>query len=228
MSQIILALDDPDLARSEHLAKELSGVVGAFKVGATLFAAHGPEALLTIGQHGWVFCDLKLHDIPAQVGGAVEELGHRRVWMTTVHASGGEAMIASAVDAAGRAPEPMIIAAVTILTSLSAADLGISEDDVSGEVARLAELAVHAGAHAVVCSPREVGGLRRSLGPEVRLVVPGIRSGRQADGDQKRVASAAEAAMAGADFLVVGRPITQADDPVAAARRLVKEAAGDA
>ena len=222
MAGLIVALDGDDLAAAEGLARELKGAVDAYKVGLTLFASHGPEALLEIGQHGRVFCDLKLHDIPTQVRGAAAALAARGVWLLTVHASGGRAMVAAAVEGAG---SRTLVAGVTVLTSLDTAELTLvgQPADPAGQVLRLALLAVGAGAGALVCSPREVAAVRASVGPEVLLVCPGIRPAGDAHGDQSRVATPAEAVAAGADYLVVGRPITSAADPRAAVEAIRAE-----
>ena len=222
---LIVALDDPDLAAAESMARRLAGAVHAFKVGATLFAARGPEALRAIGTHGRVFCDLKLHDIPEQVGSAVAALAGEGVWMLTVHASGGRAMVRAAAEAASRFPSPPLVAAVTVLTSLSPGDLeAVGQGaDPAAQVVRLAGLATEAGAPAVVCSAHEIRPVRRALGPGVVLVVPGIRPEGADHADQARVSTPAGAAAAGADYLVVGRPITKAPDPRDAADRILHE-----
>jgi orotidine-5'-phosphate decarboxylase len=225
LAGLIVALDGDDLVAAEGLARCLTGVVDAFKVGLTLFAAHGPEALFEVGQHGKVFCDLKLHDIPTQVQGAARSLASKGVWLTTVHASGGRAMVAAAVEGAGAAGSGTLIAAVTVLTSLDAADLGslgVAADPLA-QVLRLARLAVGAGAQALVCSPQEVAAVRAEVGPGVLLVTPGIRPLGGDAGDQSRVATPAAAVAAGADYLVVGRPITAAADPRAAAAAIRAE-----
>ena len=222
MAGLIVALDDDNLGVSEDLARRLTGAVDAFKVGLTLFAAHGPEAILEIGQHGRVFCDLKLHDIPTQVGAAAAALASKGVWLMTVHASGGRAMIAAAVAGATGGAHRSLVAAVTILTSLDGAELEALGQPAgpAAQVARLAGLAVAAGAPALVCSPQEVASVRAQVGPGIVLVCPGIRPAGEALGDQSRVATPAEAVAAGADYLVVGRPITAAPDPRAAAEAI--------
>ena len=225
MAGLIVALDGDDLVVAEGLARCLTGAVDAFKVGLTLFAAHGPEALFEIGQHGRVFCDLKLHDIPTQVRGAARSLASKGVWLTTVHASGGRAMMAAAVEGAGATGSGTLVAAVTVLTSLDATELGalgVAADPL-GQVLRLARLAVGAGARALVCSPQEVAAVRAEVGPDVLLVTPGIRPLGGDAGDQSRVATPAAAVAAGADYLVVGRPITAAPDPRAAAEAIRAE-----
>lgn len=225
MAGLIVALDGDDLVAAEGLARCLTGAVDAFKVGLTLFAAHGPEALFEIGQHGRVFCDLKLHDIPTQVRGAARSLASKGVWLTTVHASGGRAMVAAAVEGAGAAGSGTLVAAVTVLTSLDAAELaslGVGADP-AGQVLRLATLALDAGAQALVCSAQEVAAVRAEVGPGVLLVTPGIRPAGGDLGDQSRVATPGAAVAAGADYLVVGRPITAAADPRAAAEAVRAE-----
>ena len=225
MAGLIVALDGDDLVAAEGLARCLTGAVDAFKVGLTLFAAHGPEALFEIGQHGRVFCDLKLHDIPTQVRGAARSLASKGVWLTTVHASGGRAMVAAAVEGAGAAGSGTLVAAVTVLTSLDAAELaslGVGADP-AGQVLRLATLALDAGAQALVCSAQEVAAVRAEVGPGVLLVTPGIRPAAGDLGDQSRVATPGAAVAAGANYLVVGRPITAAADPRAAAEAVRAE-----
>ncbi|MCA1841121.1 MAG: orotidine-5'-phosphate decarboxylase [Actinomycetota bacterium] len=228
---LIVALDEPDLPKAEHLAKQLAGKVSAFKVGLTFFAAYGPEAIREIGQHAPIFCDLKLHDIPAQVGSAAEELTRLGVWMFTVHASGGPAMITAAakaaksVNGAVKATDRPLVAAVTVLTSIDEETLdSVGQGaDAAAQVSRLAKLAFDAGATALVCSPLEVASLRQIFGPEVVLVVPGIRPANASADDQARVLTPAQAAEAGASYIVVGRPITAAPDPVQATEEILAE-----
>jgi len=222
---LIVALDDPDLPKAEALARKLSGRVAAFKVGPILFNAYGPEAILEVGQHGRVFCDLKLHDIPNTVGAAAAELTRQGVWMFTVHASGGAPMIQVAAAAAqNHSPSPLV-AAVTVLTSLSEDDLKVvgQQGPARDQVTRLAHLAVGAGATALVCSALEAGMLRELLGRKIVLVVPGVRPVGADSGDQSRIATPADARDAGADYVVVGRPITADPDPVGAAERVLTE-----
>ena len=225
MAGLIVALDDDDLVAAEGLARSLKGAVDVFKVGLTLFVAHGPEALFEIGQHGRVFCDLKLHDIPTQVRGAAHSLASKGVWLMTVHASGGRAMVRAAVEGAAAAGSGTLVAAVTVLTSLDAFELGVLGvmGDPAGQVLRLASLAVGAGAQALVCSPQEVAAVRAEVGPGVLLVTPGVRPAGGDLGDQSRVATPAAAVAAGADYLVGGRPITASLDPRAAAEAIRAE-----
>ncbi|MEX2586524.1 MAG: orotidine-5'-phosphate decarboxylase [Actinomycetota bacterium] len=224
MTGLIVALDDPHIDRAEELAGHLAGSVSAFKVGLTLFTVAGPDAVRRIGRFGPVFCDLKLHDIPHQVGLAAEQLAKLGAWMFTVHASGGAAMMRAAVDAAGKSESSPTVSAVTVLTSLSRtdmADLGIDRSPAE-QVGRLARLATQAGVGALVCSAQETELLRKQLGDEVVLVTPGIRPAGSAEGDQVRVVTPARAVEAGASYVVVGRPVTDADDPAAAAASIAE------
>lgn len=228
MTGLIVALDNSQIDESEELARALAGSVSAFKVGLTLFTAAGPEAVRCIGRYGPVFCDLKLHDIPHQVGLAARELANLGVWMFTVHASGGAAMVESAVQGAGSGDSGPIVAAVTLLTSLDRADLvrmGIDRS-LSEQVGRLARVATGAGAGALVCSAQETAQLRAQLGEGPLLVTPGIRPSGSAEGDQVRVMTPARAVEAGASYVVVGRPITAAPNPVEAAKSIAEALAG--
>jgi orotidine-5'-phosphate decarboxylase len=219
--RICAALDVPDPLAATKLAAQLAQHVGMLKVGLELFVAHGPKAVEAVRGFGLpIFLDLKLHDIPNTVAGGVRAVLRLRPRMLTVHASGGAAMIRAACDAAGGAGSgrPMILA-VTVLTSLDQAALqsvGVAATPAE-QVLRLGRLAVEAGADGLVCSPHEVAMLRQALGPGIRLVVPGIRPEGSAAGDQARTMTPAQAVAAGADWIVVGRPITGAGDPEAAA-----------
>ncbi|MBX3747196.1 MAG: orotidine-5'-phosphate decarboxylase [Verrucomicrobiae bacterium] len=228
---IMVALDVPDIEGAERLAGQVGGLVGALKVGSELFTACGPEGVRRIRATGArVFLDLKFHDIPHTVARAVRVATRLGVDFLTVHTSGGEPMMRSAVEAAreeaaalGRAT-PTILG-VTVLTSMDAAQLRavMGETEVAAQVERLARLAVAAGVPGLVCSPMELPLLRRVLPREVVLVTPGIRMGPPAAGDdQKRTLSPAEAMAAGADWIVVGRPIHAAPDPAAAARAIAE------
>jgi orotidine-5'-phosphate decarboxylase len=228
--RLIVALDTPDLPGAEALVERLAGVVTHFKVGSVLFSAAGPAAVEMVRRRGGrVFLDLKYHDIPATVAGAVEAAARLGVGLLTVHASGGSAMLraaATAARAAGR-DRPRVVA-VTVLTSLDRAalqrELGVP-GAVLGHAVQLAVLAREAGCDGVVASPREAARLRAILGPEALIVTPGIRlAGASAD-DQARTATPAVALRAGADYLVVGRPITAAADPAAVAAAILAEAA---
>jgi orotidine-5'-phosphate decarboxylase len=235
MNRILVALDVNSLARAHEAVSQLAGVVGGFKVGKELFTAEGPAVVRAIAGDGHrVFLDLKFHDIPTTVGGAVRSAARLGVWMLTIHASGGPAMIATAREAAERAaaetgsPRPLI-AAITVLTSLSdqtLAQIGVA-GSLDAQVRRLAQLAWEAGADGVVCSPREIGRVRDACGHDFLVVTPGIRPVRPAGSppqdDQARTLTAAEAVAAGADYLVIGRPILSAADPRAAAIALGRE-----
>jgi len=234
--RILVALDTPDAGRARELARLLVTEVGGFKIGLELFSSHGPEIVAEIGRAGGsTFLDLKLHDIPNTVAGAAAAIGRLGVTYFTVHASGGAAMIRRAVEAASEAAEKEGLAcpialAVTVLTSLDDAALATIgfRDAASHSVARLAALAAEAGAGGIVCSPLEVARVRE-LYPGGTLVVPGIRP-VTADGlsgdDQARTSTPAGAVAAGADRLVIGRPITRAADPAEAARSIAAEIAG--
>ena len=214
---IAVALDAPDLDTAARWAALVTPHVSTVKIGLELYLRYGPEAVASIrGASGvMVFLDLKLHDIPATVAGAARAVARLRPDLLTVHAAGEPAMVRAAANAA---PGAKIIA-VTVVTSLDSADLdriGLA-GPVPDAVQRLAALAVEAGAHGVVCSPREVAEVRAEVGPDILLVTPGIRPAGADVHDQARVATPEDALRAGADLLVVGRPITAAADPGAAA-----------
>ncbi|WP_165943555.1 orotidine-5'-phosphate decarboxylase [Roseicella aquatilis] len=219
-ARLIPAIDTADPARAAALARALAPRCGALKLGLELFTAEGPGAVRAMAAEAPVFLDLKLHDIPNTVAGAVRSLLPLRPAMLTLHASGGGAMVAAAREAAERAgADRPILLAVTVLTSLDAATLaatGVAGGPVQ-QVLRLARVALEAGADGLVCSPREVARLRDAFGQAPMLVVPGVRPAGSAAGDQARTATPAEAVAAGADWIVVGRPITGAADPAAAA-----------
>jgi orotidine-5'-phosphate decarboxylase len=223
-ARLIPALDTPDPARAEALAAALAPRCGALKVGLELFGVAGPETVRRVAAAGApVFLDLKLHDIPNTVAGAVRALLPLHPAMLTLHAGGGAAMIAAAREAAeagaGAGGARPILLAVTVLTSLDAtalAETGVAGGPVQ-QVLRLARLAMAAGADGLVCSPQEVAKIRDALGEAPLLVVPGVRPAGSAAGDQARTATPSEAVAAGADWIVVGRPITGAVDPAAAA-----------
>jgi len=214
---IAVALDAPDLDTAAYWADLVTPHVSTLKVGLELYLRFGPEAVASVrGPRGVdVFLDLKLHDIPATVAGAARAVARLHPDVLTVHAAGGPDVIRAAVEAA---PSTMI-AAVTLLTSLGPADLdriGVT-GPLPDAVRRLAVLAVAAGARGLVCSPREVAAVRAEVGPDVTLITPGIRPPGAAAHDQARTATPEEALRAGADLLVIGRPITSAPDPGAAA-----------
>ena len=218
-SRLIVALDTADVDRARLWANAVSPHAGLLKIGLEFFLANGAAGFAAI-RAAPIFLDLKLHDIPNTVAGAVRAVLPLRPRMLTIHASGGAAMIRAAHQAAAAAgaDRPMILA-VTVLTSLDPDDLiavGIAATPIE-QVLRLGRLAVDAGADGLVCSPLEVAALRQALGPAVRLIVPGIRPAGSAADDQGRTMTPAGAIAAGADWIVVGRPITAAGDPGQAA-----------
>jgi orotidine-5'-phosphate decarboxylase len=226
--RLIVALDVPGLDEAAALLDRLDGVVDWFKVGSQLFTAAGPAAVESVRKRGGrVFLDLKYHDIPAVVGSAVREAGRLGVGLLTIHASGGTAMLRAAVEAgAAVGRERPRILAVTVLTSLDRAVLHRELQipvAVEGQVVHLAGLARAAGVDGVVASPQEAARLRAMLGRGALVVTPGIRSAGAEAGDQARIATPAAAVRAGADYLVVGRPITGAPDPAAAAVAIIRE-----
>ena len=223
---ICVALDLPDSERVLSLATATRDSVGVFKVGLTAIYGAGTDVVPALSEQRPVFLDAKLHDIPKQVSGAVEAIASLGIRYVTVHAAGGEEMVAAAVKAAG---DSTAVLAVTILTSLDEHDLtriGIAGGAESA-VLRLAEIALDAGAPGLVCSPLEVEPVRSRFGTLAEggplLVVPGIRPAGSARDDQARVLGPREALELGADVLVVGRPITAADDPGAAAASILSE-----
>ena len=231
---LIVALDVESLARAAALLERLEGVISTFKVGAQLFTAAGPAAVELIQKRGGkVFLDLKYHDIPQTVAGAVREAARIGVAMLTLHASGGIAMLEAAANSAATAAKEFNVTkplclAVTVLTSLDRAALQRELNvplSVEGHVLHLAQLAKAAGVDGSVAAPQEVRTLRRSLGREWVIVTPGVRPAGSEAADQARVATPEVALQAGADYLVVGRPITGAPDPTKAARVILEEMA---
>ena len=215
---IAVALDAPDAATALAWAAAVAPHVQVLKVGLELFLAEGRDVVTQVGAVAPVFLDLKLHDIPHTVAGATRAVADLRPRFLTVHAAGGADMVRAAVEAA---PD-VTITGVTVLTSLSGADLdrvGLLGPPLDA-VRRLAVLAVGAGAGALVCSPREVRAVRAEVGPGTVLITPGVRPAGGDTGDQARVATPEQALADGADLLVIGRPITAAADPGAAAARL--------
>ena len=220
---IIVALDVPSTDEALALVHDLASVVGAFKVGKELFVSTGPDIVRAIREEGGeVFLDLKFHDIPHTVGRAVAAAAQLKVSMLTVHTAGGSEMLRAAQEASG---EETLVLGVTVLTSMDGADLnavGVS-DEPSAQVERLGRLAVQSGLGGLVCSPREIGLLRGVLPREVRLVTPGIRPAGSDAGGQKRTLTPPEAIAAGADWLVIGRPITAAENPSEAAEAILAD-----
>ena len=226
--RLIVALDVPDAASAAHLVDQLEGQCQWFKVGLELFTAAGPAILRPLVKHGHsVFLDLKFHDIPNTVAGAVRSAALLGVRMLNVHAVGGPAMLGAAKAALDGVEDPPELLAVTMLTSMDAAQMSATGLDRSpaAQVELLARMSLEAGIHGFVCSAQEVASLRALTGPEGVLVIPGIRPAGAAIGDQKRIATPAEALRQGASYLVVGRPITQAPDPAEAAEAILKEMA---
>jgi orotidine-5'-phosphate decarboxylase len=214
---VAVALDAPDLDTAARWAGLVTPHVSTVKIGLELYLRYGPDVVATVrgasGVH--VFLDLKLHDIPATVAGAARAVSRLRPEILTVHASAGPEMIRAAVESA----PGTLVAAVTVLTSLGDGDLaamGLS-GPVGDVVRRMSAMAVSAGAHGLVCSPQEVAAVRAEVGPDVTLITPGVRPAGADSHDQARVATPEEAIRAGADLLVIGRPITRAPDPGAAA-----------
>ncbi|HVA15084.1 MAG TPA: orotidine-5'-phosphate decarboxylase [Stellaceae bacterium] len=223
---ILCAIDTPDLARAQALIAATAGAVGGVKLGLEFFAAHGPAGIrsVAVGQKN-LFLDLKLHDIPNTVAGAVRSSLALDPLLMTLHCAGGAAMMRAAVAARGSARTKLL--GVTVLTSLDDSDLAATGQTgpAAAQVRRLAVLAQTSGLDGVVCSPQEVAMLRAACGKSFLLVVPGIRPAGAAIGDQKRVQTPRDAIAAGADYLVIGRPITEAPDPAAAARSIAAEIA---
>ncbi len=220
-SPVFCAIDRPDLDGALSLGRNLAGSVGGLKVGLEFITANGPAGVRQIVELGLpVFLDVKFHDIPNTVKGAVRAAGDLGVAMMTLHLSGGEAMLEAAVEAVSAidGPRPWLLG-VSVLTSMDDDDLravGIA-DKAGDQVIRLAELAQDVGLDGLICSPKEISSLKRHFGDSLKLVVPGIRPKGSAAGDQKRTLMPAEAMTAGADYLVIGRPITEAADAKAAA-----------
>jgi orotidine-5'-phosphate decarboxylase len=230
-NKVIFALDVNGLAEIDRYAEILAGKVGMFKVGKELFTSCGPEAVKTVQRHGGqVFLDLKYHDIPNTVAKAMLEAARLGVHLTTLHALGGAEMMETAATAVRKEfgdDRPRLLA-VTILTSSTAETLrGVGIDHpLQDMVVRLAKLAQEAGMDGVVASPLEIELIRAACGPDFLIVTPGVRPTFAAADDQKRIMTPAEAVGAGADYLVIGRPIAKAADPAAAAGLIADEIAG--
>ena len=221
---ILCAIDTNELARAQSLIAATASAVGGVKLGLEFFVAHGPGGIrmAAAGQMN-VFLDLKLHDIPSTVAGAVKSSLVLDPLLLTVHCGGGPAMMRASVEARGSARTKIV--GVTVLTSLDDNDLAAvgQSAPAAAQVRRLALLAQASGLDGVVCSPQEVAMLREACRKDFLLVVPGIRPAGAAVGDQKRVQTPRDAIAAGADYLVIGRPITEAPDPGAAARAILAD-----
>ncbi len=222
-SPVFVALDTPTLGEAKLMAASVAPHVGGLKAGLEFYSANGPDgvtALLDLGLP--LFLDLKLHDIPNTVAGAVRALGRLGVDFLTLHVSGGPAMLRAAVEATEEAPKKLSLLGVTVLTSLDDCDLhsvgqvGPAED----QVLRLAELAMECGLDGIVCAPSEIAAVRARIGGGPILMVPGIRPEGAASDDQKRALTPTAAIEFGATYLVVGRPITKADNPAEAAQAI--------
>ena len=227
---VFCAIDTPDIGVATTWAAQIGDHVGGIKLGLEFISAHGPKGILQVMKASDlpVFLDVKFHDIPNTVAGAVKAIAAVKPFMINVHTGGGRAMMQAAAEAASQAaydlvvPRPLVIG-VTVLTSLSDDDL--AECGVTGapdeQALRLAVLAKESGLDGVVCSAREASRIRTECGPNFKLVTPGVRPEGAAANDQKRVMTPDQALEEGADYLVIGRPITAAEDPAAAAQQIV-------
>jgi len=231
--KIIVALDVPSLEEARALVQKLKGHVGLFKIGKELFTSVGPGVVQAVREMGCeVFLDLKFHDIPNTVGAACAAATRLGVFMTNVHASGGKKMMIQAVQSAHKVAaetgkKPPLLLAVTVLTSLIEKDLkevGVCAP-VELQVERLAALAKESGLDGVVASPQEIEAIRKKTGDHFVIVTPGVRPVWAAQGDQKRIMTPKEALDRGADYLVIGRPITAHPDPAEAAQKIIEEIA---
>jgi orotidine-5'-phosphate decarboxylase len=229
--KLIVALDYSDLKEAEKMVKKISPLVKTFKVGKELFTSAGPDAIRMVHQYKCrVFLDLKFHDIPNTVGSACEAAVRLGVWMLNVHASGGQSMLYTAVQSVHKAAmekkiQSPIILGVTVLTSLQDRDLkevGISKK-VKDQVPFLAKLCKSCGLDGVVASGQEISLIRKAAGENFMIVTPGVRPVWAAHGDQKRIITPKDAICSGANYIVVGRPITQHPQPLVAAEKILKE-----
>jgi len=227
--RIIVALDFPEPEMALDFSRRLEPSLCRVKVGFELFTLSGPDIVLKLQALGFdVFLDLKFHDIPTTVARACTAAANMGVWMMNVHALGGRPMLQAAREAIDRASKRPLLIGVTVLTSHSQAELaeiGV-ETDIEDEVARLAMLVKQAGLDGVVCSAREATHLRETCGPSFCLVTPGIRPSGSEQNDQTRIVTPKDAVQCGADFLVVGRPISRANDPLAVLQGIHRELSG--
>ena len=226
---IFVALDTPDLQRALTLSRAVKDHVGGLKVGLEFYSACGPDGVRRIVELGLpVFVDVKFHDIPNTVAAASRELARLGAKIFNIHASGGEVMMREALAAARAVDSKVKVIGVTVLTSIDDSLLSAvgQRGPAADQVLRLAQLARHAGLDGVVCSAHEIAGIRNACGPDFLLAVPGIRPAGADLADQRRVMTPAQAHAAGADILVIGRPITGASDPAAAARAIAAELSG--
>jgi len=224
--RLIVALDVSSATQARQIIQSIGESANTYKIGKQLFTAEGPQIVRDLVSSGRkVFLDLKFHDIPNTVAAAVTEAAKLGVSMLTVHASGGSKMLKAAAEAAAQSASKPLVLAVTVLTSLSAADLSEVgfKGNVITEVIMLGSLARNAGCGGLVASALEARELRRELGEDFAIVTPGVRPAGTAVGDQARVLTPKEAIAAGATYLVVGRPILQAADPAQAAKEIVRE-----
>lgn len=227
--RVIVALDFPDAEAALAVAARLDPALCRVKVGKELFVAAGPAIVERLQARGFeVFLDLKFHDIPNTVAGACRAAARLGVWMLDVHASGGSAMMRAAREAVAGFAKPPLLIGVTVLTSLSDAELGEIgfPGSASDNVARLARLAAASGLDGVVCSAEEAAMLREALGTGFVSVTPGIRLPGDAKGDQSRVVTPEDAVRRGAHYLVIGRPVTQSADPAATLQSIVRSLGG--
>ena len=226
--RLIVALDVSTAEAARKIAAAIGDSALAYKVGMQLYTAEGPALVRElVGSGRRIFLDLKYHDIPNTVGAAVHEAAQLGVSMLTVHANGGGKMLHAAVDAAQKVNAELLVLAVTVLTSLGETDLGMLgvRGGVQDQVLRLAALALANGCKGVVASARECAALRQEFGDELVIVTPGVRPAGSGNDDQARVVTPAEAIAAGATYIVVGRPITEAADPAAEARAILGQLA---
>jgi len=223
---IICAIDTHDIDKANALINSVKPSIGAVKLGLEFFISQGRQGVRKIAENDVdIFLDLKLHDIPNTVNKAVKEVAKLNCWMTTIHTLGGTDVMKAARTAVEESEKKPLLIGVTILTShIDIAEVGI-DYGIRDEVLRLTELAIKSGLDGIVCSPHEIAEIRKNFGKELKLVVPGIRSATDKKDDQARIMSASEALKLGADYLVIGRPITAAENPPLAAESILKSVA---